>query len=295
MNASRSRFVVPALLFVQVLFGTNYVISKIILNQIPALVWASVRISVAALIMLGVGALMRRNPHPKLDKKYLKPIIFFALFGVVLNQAAFLLGLSYTTATNSSILNTLIPVFTLMFATLQGREKLTKFKVLGFIFAFSGVLVLRKIESFSLSGDTWIGDALNVFNCLCFSYFLVISKDFLAANDRIWATAYIFAVGAVGMLFVSAPSWVEFQWPLINAELFLCMVYGILAATVVTYFLNNWTLAHTHSSNVALYIYLQPVVAATLGWLLLGEVVTLREVSASGLIFIGVLLGLKKR
>ena len=40
--------------------------------------------------------------------------------------------------------------------------------------------------------------------------------------------------------------------------------YTILGATVLTYVLNTWALRHTHSSNVALYINVQPLVAASL-------------------------------
>ena len=41
-------------------------------------------------------------------------------------------------------------------------------------------------------------------------------------------------------------------------------LYTILGATVLTYVLNTWALRHTHSSNVALYINVQPIVAAGL-------------------------------
>ena len=41
-------------------------------------------------------------------------------------------------------------------------------------------------------------------------------------------------------------------------------MYTILGATVLTYVLNTWALRHTHSSNVALYINVQPIVAAGL-------------------------------
>lgn len=295
MSTSRTHLVVPALLFVQVLFGINYVTSKMIMNQIPVLVWASIRIVLAAAIMVLVALTLRKNSRPVFKGNYLKSIVVFAIFGVILNQTAFLFGLAHTTATNSSILNSLIPVFTLLFATVLGKEKLTIHKVFGFLFAMSGVLVLRRIENFSLHDSTLFGDALTVFNSLCFSYFLVKSKNFMETQDRVWATAAIFVVGALGVGLVSIPSWVGFEWPSLSLELVLCMTYGILAATVVTYFLNNWTLAHTQSSNVALYIYLQPAIAAFLGWLLLDEVVTFREVAATGLIFVGVLLGLKSR
>ena len=41
-------------------------------------------------------------------------------------------------------------------------------------------------------------------------------------------------------------------------------LYSILFATVLTYVLNTWALRHAHSSQVALYINVQPIVAAAL-------------------------------
>lgn len=38
----------------------------------------------------------------------------------------------------------------------------------------------------------------------------------------------------------------------------------VLFGTVLTYMLNTWALRHTHSSQVALYINVQPLVAASL-------------------------------
>ena len=42
-------------------------------------------------------------------------------------------------------------------------------------------------------------------------------------------------------------------------------VYAVLGSTVLTDFLSTWVLRHTHSSQVALYINVQPLVAASLG------------------------------
>jgi len=42
-------------------------------------------------------------------------------------------------------------------------------------------------------------------------------------------------------------------------------VYAVLCATVLTYSLNTWALKHTRSSQVALYINVQPLVAVVLG------------------------------
>jgi drug/metabolite transporter (DMT)-like permease len=100
--------VLGALITVQFLFGVNYVFAKIIVEAFPPLVWASIRIVIATLMMVSI-AVLSGHKHPKPDRHFFLPLILFAALGMIINQSTFLLGLRYTSATNSAILCTLIP------------------------------------------------------------------------------------------------------------------------------------------------------------------------------------------
>ena len=280
-----------ALILVQVLFGVNYVVSKVLVEHFPPLVWASLRLFVAAGMMMSLAFASGRK-HPKSTRKFFVPLIKYALLGIILNQGAFLLGLSYTTATNSAVLNTLIPIFTLLIVTLRGQEQFTLSKGIGFVAALAGVLVLRRVDQFSLSDKTLVGDLLTMFNCLCYAFFLSYSKPFLEANDRVWTTAWLFTYGALVMPFIALPSYLSFHWPPLSQTVELCMLFSILGGTVGTYFLNLWALTYTRSSSVALFIYLQPMVASVVAWVWFHEAATARVIISSGLILVGVLFGL---
>src|SRR4051812_44175342 len=93
------RVLVPALLIlIQVLFGINYVVSKIVVDAFPPLLWASVRLIIAAVVMVGIALALRR-PHPRTGPRFFSALslMVFALLGIVINQAAFLVGLHFTT------------------------------------------------------------------------------------------------------------------------------------------------------------------------------------------------------
>src|SRR5689334_15398452 len=145
MNSSRTHSapVFAALTTVQVLFGINYVVSKVIVGIFPPLVWASFRVLVST-VALFLIAILSKRPRPQVNARYLFSLAFFSLLGVVINQASFLVGLSLTTSTNSAILNTMIPVFTLLLVTISGQEPLTLKRTVGFFLAFGGVLAIRK-------------------------------------------------------------------------------------------------------------------------------------------------------
>jgi drug/metabolite transporter (DMT)-like permease len=89
---------------------------------------------------------------------------------------------------------------------------------------------------------------------------------------------------------MALPDWTTFVWPVMTRGLWAAAVFAVLGATLMTYFLNFWALAHAKSSQVALYIYIQPVVAAVIAWLWQGEIPTPRTLAASVLIFLGMLL-----
>ena len=66
-----------ALILIQVLFGLNYVVSKVILQAFPPLVWASFRIIIASIVMLSVSFLWRKKTRPEINFQILKPIKIF--------------------------------------------------------------------------------------------------------------------------------------------------------------------------------------------------------------------------
>ncbi|MGZ3688630.1 MAG: DMT family transporter [Bdellovibrionota bacterium] len=286
-----SRAGIAALVAVQILFGINYIVSKVIVDVFPPLVWASLRLMAAAASLTLIAVLAKRKRPVGGWRHFFLPLIGFSLLGVIINQGSFLVGLHYTTATNSAVLNTLIPIFTLLFVTLRRLEPLTIKRLLGFVAAFTGVLVIRKVEEISFSDRTLIGDLLTVLNCFSFAIFLTVSKKFLMKQDPIWFTAWLFIYGAIGLTLAALPDYRTFHFPEMTPSMIGCLLFAVLGGTLLAYLLNLWALANTRTTQVALFIYLQPVVAALLAFFLYGELITPRTMLASFLIFSGLILG----
>ncbi len=283
---------VLALLVVQVLFGLNYVASKVILDYLPPLYWGALRMWCAAIVMFIVTPLVVPKNRRTLDARFLRTCLLFGFFGVALNQAFFLLGLHYTTPANSSILNTMTPIVTLVIALLAGKEVFSRLKVLGVVVAFGGVLVLRRIEDFSLTSDTFKGDIFTLLNCLSLALFFILSRDFLKKHSTFWVTSWMFLFGAVLLTFAAVPDFLSGVARSPTQTEVFAMLYNVIAATVITYFLNSWALARVHSSSVALFIYLQPVISILFGWVVIHEEPTLRMLLAVLTIFSGLSLAL---
>jgi drug/metabolite transporter (DMT)-like permease len=139
------------------------------------------------------------------------------------------------------------------------------------------------------------GDLLTLVNAAAYGLFLVVSKRYVAGLDASVATARIFAVGAVGIALYGMDDLVATDLSSLPGSFWVLAGYAILGATVLGHGLNLWALRRTLSSLVALFAYLQPVVATAVDGLLLGRWPSWRFAFAAVLVFVGVGLGLPRR
>jgi len=243
-------------------------------------------------VLLGAARLLKR-PIPR-SPADLSRLALYSLFGVVINQICFVEGLSRTSPTHSSLVNTTIPVWTLLFAVFAGRERITGAKLASIAVALTGVLVVIRPGPESLATGTLVGDVLSLTNGLSYSLFLVISKRILDRTDPLGATAAIMGFGAFGVFAVSVPSLLGFDPGRVPASTWGLGAFIVVFATAGAYLLNFWALARVDSSFVALFIYVQPFIAATLSALVRGERPGPTDWIGGCLIFLGVYLALPR-
>ena len=162
-----------------------------------------------------------------------------------------------------------------MIVVIRKQEPLTLFKVLGLLFAFTGVITIRNFEEFSLSNKTFLGDILVLINSFSISLFISFSRDFLRRNTHWWVTTWMFLIGGLQISLFSMTETYDFVWPVMTLELGVSMFIAVIGATLLTYFLSNWALVHVDPGKVSFFIYLQPVAASIVAWAYLGEAITL--------------------
>jgi drug/metabolite transporter (DMT)-like permease len=294
-NSGSLKTAYVALLLVQIIFGFNYAASRVILEQYPPVFWGGIRMFLAGLIMLGLSFFIVPKTERKIDREFLWKTFFYGFFGMALNQAFFMLGLFKTTTANAAILNTMTPIFTLLFAIMAKQEGFTARRGLGFFIAILGAVVIRRFEDFQLSSETFQGDLYTVLNCVALAIFFTISRDFLRKTNPFWATAWMFLFGGAVLLAVTIPQGHSFMPQQVSSTFLWAVFYNVVAAAIVTYFLNSWSLTKVNASSVALFIYLQPVIAVVNGYFTYGEQITTRMAIAMFCIFFGVGLGVMKK
>lgn len=291
--SQKQGFVISVLIFIQVLFGINFPASKIIVTQMDPVLWSNLRFLLAGIAM-GLFSLIFRRKHPPLTKEFFKQVIPLSLLGMALGQGLFLIGLRHTTSVNSAILITSIPILTLVIVVLRKQEHLTYNKVFGFVFAFLGVVLIRDITQFEVGDKTIIGDLLVFLGALCFALYLSFGKKFFSSYDNMWSTTWMFLISGIAMSVFNIFKFSSLGEVNYTSEFTVSALFSILFATLLTYFLNNWALQKVSSGLVAVFIYLQPIVAGIVAYFYLGEEITSRMVICSLFIFAGLVFTLIK-
>ena len=278
-----------SLILVQLIFGFHYLTTSIIVERIDAFEWTAIRIFFAGVLM----ALIYRHRILNFPKgKEWNFLIILSLLGIVLNTAFFTKGLEYTTPAHASLISCMIPVMTLVFAWLLGKEEMNKYKSLSILIAMSGALILFGIDDLDIRSELFFGDILIFINFSCFGLFLVLSKSMIEHHSSLGLTVLVMSLGSVILLpfsvkgiYLNYDLWLSQPW-----WIWFAAFYSIFFATVVTYSLNYYAMGFVESSKVALFIYLQPVVAGSISVLLGRDEITVRLLVSSALIMFGLLL-----
>lgn len=282
-----------ALFMVQVMFGTWPIFGKIALSVLPSTALVALRVSGAAIAFLILQKVMG-SVRIASRKDYAR-LALYSILGVVLNQFLFVKGLSYTTVINATLLGTTIPVFTLLVCLVLGLDTLSLRRIFGIMLAAAGVIYLVDPMRADFSAETTLGNLLIIANSLSYGAYIAISKDMLKRYGALTVITWIFLFGTLFTLPVGAWSFsgsnaVESA----GAFIWLAVLYIILVPTVGAYYLNAWALARVEPSTVAVYIYLQPLIAFILAPLVLSEPLNRRTWIAALLIFAGVAIVSRK-
>jgi drug/metabolite transporter (DMT)-like permease len=284
----KDKEVVPhlALIAVQVMFGTWPIFGKIVLRTISSTGLVGVRILGATFVF----AVLHRRAREifNLPKRTLGSLLLCSLLGVVINQLLFVKGLSYTTVINATLITTTIPVFTLAISIILGHDRATWRHILGIALAAAGVAYLVDPFRATLNAQTTLGNILIVLNSLSYGAYIPLSRDLVKRYGALNVTTWLFMIATVITLPIAIYVWSDVQINQVPGNVWLSVVYIVLVPTVGAYFLNAWALTRVSPGIVAIYIYLQPLIAFGLAPLVLAETLNSRTIVACVLIFAGV-------
>lgn len=275
----------------QICFAALPIAGRLALADIPPAAIPLVRTIGGALVF---SALAWRRGALGVARRDVPFIALCALLGNVLNQELFIHGLARTTATNAVVIGASAPVFTALGVIALGQEPPRARRLLGIAVAFAGVGALVGAEDLSLSSEHFTGSLMVLVNALSYGTYLALVRPLADRYDPIGLLAAMFIAGVPMVAPLGIRAFALDPHPLTGADVGF-FAFLIAVPTVCAYSFVQLGLRRAESSLVAVYIYLQPVLAATAAVLILGEPVGPRLVICGGIVLSGVWLAARGR
>lgn len=282
--------IIESLLFaVACIWALNFSIAKMSLGEIDPMSFNAMRFFLATLLMWGFVAYRREwRPIRPGDWKYL---IMLGFLGNLLYQLLFIFGLERTFSANSAVMLGTIPVWVAVTSHFISDEKMTRSKALGVVLAFSGVLLilLGKPERISLSSETFTGDLLTLASAFVFGYYTVLSKGFLSYYPPLQLTTISMSVGGMSLVLTGIPWLIQLDYAGISWIGYGGAIYSGLLSVGVAYIIWNYGLRQVGAVRTATYQNLVPVMGLVLGFIILGEQMTLIQYAGSAVVIAGII------
>src|SRR5216683_578273 len=258
-----------------VLWGGSFFFNGLALKQLPPLTLVLLRVALAALILLPLVRAYRID-FPKGFAGW-KPFFAVAFFNNVLPFSLIVTGQTFIASGLASILNATTPLFTVAVLAVAGQEKLFARRVGGVIAGLIGVIILRGGIGFDVPGQG-IGVLLCLAAAASYGVAALLARRHLA-NSPPLASATFQLLASSAMMTVVAGI-VERPWTLTmpGASTWLAVIGLAALSTALAYIVFFHILRRSGATNVMLVTLLIPVTAILLGYLVLGESISLREI-----------------
>jgi drug/metabolite transporter (DMT)-like permease len=276
------------MLVVCLIWGVNFSVTKIAIGQMPALPFTAIRFTLASLLL---WLIVRRLEGPSpIPRPVTRRLIVLGVVGNTLYQLAFVLGLAYTTATNSSLIIATVPTVVAVLAGALGIERITGRMWSGVALGTFGVVLVIATSGVEFSAATLGGDLLTVVGVLCWAGYTVGLRKVPAAISPLRVTSVTTVAGTPGLVLAGLPGLAAMEWAAVPGTAWAALGYATVFSLVVAYILWNRSVQALGGTRTAIYMCLTPLIAVAAAWMMLGERPQPLQGIGAVLIIAGVLL-----
>ncbi|WP_318153438.1 DMT family transporter [Halomonas sp. ML-15] len=283
------------LLLVAAIFAGNILVGKA-LAGLPPFTISLGRVFIALLIMLPLGWHQARRGWP-LFREHWRPLVGLALTGVAFFNALIYAALNFTSATNVAILESMIPVVTLLFSVALLGERFRVVQWLGVALSLGGAVTVITAgqQGPAIAGGVNPGDAIMLLAVLVWVGYSLLVKAHMARFPRYGGLLVMLVIANLALAPIALFEGAAQQLPQLSGNQLLGLAYLGIFPSVVALLLYNSALADIGPTRAAIYLNLLPVFTMLGAWLWLDEQIVALQVLASAVVIVGVWLTIAPR
>lgn len=216
-----------------------------------------------------------------------------ALFGIVLNQCLFTIGLSETSPVHASIMTTTMPIITLLFSAIFLKEGITLKKSVGIVLGISGaiILILGGAQSGGSAREAnLLGDVMVIGAQFSYAFYLTKNKDLIRRYSVVTSMKWMILWAAVILSPLEIWRMSQLPWKEVPMHAWWETGFVVFCGTFIAYVMTMKAQKILRPTIISVYNYVQPMVScivsvaaglAIFGW---------KETAAVFLVFSGVWL-----
>jgi drug/metabolite transporter (DMT)-like permease len=269
------------LVVLSILWGGSFFFNGAALRELPPLTLVFLRVVLGAAILLPLLR-MQGISFPKGVAGW-KPFVAIGLLNNVIPFSLIVIGQTFIPSGLASILNATTPLFTVLVMAAAKEEALQVRRVAGVALGLVGVIILR-----GWGVESRAGQGFGILLCLggAFSYGLaaLAARRLLKDSAPIGTATFQLMASAVMMAIVVGAMEQPLRLPMPSIVTWLAVLGLASLSTALAYIVFFQILRRSGATNVMLVTLLIPVTAILLGWLVLGEPISAREIAGAGII-----------
>jgi drug/metabolite transporter (DMT)-like permease len=261
-----------------ILWGGSFFFNSAALRELPPLTLVFLRVAIGAALLLPLLRIQKIG-FPGSVAGW-APFVAIGLLNNVVPFSLIAMGQTFVPGGLASILNATTPLFTVIVMAVAGEEALRMRRVAGVVVGLAGVIILR---GWGVAVGT--GQGVGILLCLggAFSYGLaaLAARRLLKESPPLGTAAFQLMASTVMMVIVAGVVEQPWRLPMPGITTWLAVLGLAGLSTALAYIVFFQILRRSGATNVMLVTLLIPVTAILLGYLVLGEPISLREIAGA--------------
>lgn len=285
-----------ALLVANVSWGLMAPFLKDLLNEgvITPMALSGYRIIGGALLFWLVSLFVPNSgKSEKVERGDILPLIMASLLVIGLNQVLIILGMSYASPVDAAVVCSLTPIFTLVFGAVLMGFGFTWLKAVGVAVGLGGALMFvfaGDADSSINVSNPLLGNTLCLLAQVCGALYLVCFGKLISRYSILTLMKWMFLISAIGILPLTIGDMLSVEWAKLSLSGYFDFAFILLFGTCLAYMLIPVAQRRVDPTVIAMYNYLQPIVAVVFSVLAGLAVLNGKNVIATLLVFVGVWL-----